>query len=134
MSISGSGPSRSEGTGPEPVTGTDASSVISRAARPFHSARQPTDWVHRPPADGHTRRPSAMDPAQQDLHVDQLVRGHPGGTGDAGSGRTASSVSSTCWPYLASLLSPTPLTMPSSARVAGHRAATSRSVASWKIT
>src|SRR5690348_11717054 len=63
-----------------------------------------------------------------------LLRGHSGATGAADSERRASSVSNTCWPYLASLLSPTPLTAPSSARVAGHRAANSRSVASWKIT
>ena len=45
---------------------------------------------------------------------------HSGGSGAAGSGRRASSVSSICWPYLASLFSPTPLTVPSSARVAGQ--------------
>jgi hypothetical protein len=46
----------------------------------------------------------------------------------------APTVSRICCPYLASLLSPTPLTVPSSARLAGSSAAIWRSVASWKIT
>ncbi len=95
-------------------------SLPSRAVR--HGPSAPRDslptGLNGRPRDGHTR----------------LVRGHSGGTGAADSGLRACSVSSTCWPYLASLLSPTPLTVPSSARVAGQRAATSRSVASWKIT
>ena len=41
---------------------------------------------------------------------------------------------STPWPYFASLFSPTPLIVASSARLAGACVATSRSVASWKIT
>lgn len=56
----------------------------------------------------------------------------PGGA--AGSLAAPPSVSRICCPYLASLVSPTPLTLPSSARVAGDSAAIWRSVASWKIT
>jgi anti-anti-sigma factor len=39
-----------------------------------------------------------------------------------------------CWPYFASLLSPTPFTEASPARVAGASDAICRKVASWKIT
>jgi len=58
----------------------------------------------------------------------------PGAVGPGGWLAAAPSVSRTCWPYLASLASPMPLTVPSSARVAGDCAAIWRSVASWKIT
>jgi hypothetical protein len=58
----------------------------------------------------------------------------PGAVDPGGWLAAAPSVSSTCWPYLASLASPMPLTVPSSARVAGDCAAIWRSVASWKIT
>src|SRR4029077_3072470 len=115
-----------------------------RASRPFHSAGQPTDsagWRAAGRAYPAPRVSAGSRSAGGGRHGGEhvmpllgLVRGHSGGTGAAGSGRRASSVSSTCWPYFASLLSPTPLTVPSSARVAGHRAANSRSVASWKIT
>ncbi len=55
-----------------------------------------------------------------------LVSGHPGPS----AARTAS----TCSPYLASLLSPMPVTAPSPASEPGRVAAISRRVASWKIT
>src|SRR6516162_2179272 len=60
--------------------------------------------------------------------------GGPAGPGAAVPGGTGWTVSSTCWPYLASFVSPTPLTWPSSASDDGRVAAISRSVASWKIT
>src|SRR5262245_534008 len=62
---------------------------------------------------------------QRVLHLD---RGH------AGARRPCQSVSRICWPYLASLVSPTPLTVLSSASEDGSLVAISRKVASWKIT
>ncbi len=47
---------------------------------------------------------------------------------------SAARMSKICWPYLASLVSPTPLTRASPASVAGGEAAICRRVASWKIT
>jgi hypothetical protein len=43
-------------------------------------------------------------------------------------------VSRICWPYFASLFSPTPFILPSSARLVGVSVAICRRVASWKIT
>ncbi len=53
---------------------------------------------------------------------------------DRAAGRTGQSASRSCCPYLASLVSPTPLTLPSSASEDGDVIATSLRVASWKIT
>ena len=49
-------------------------------------------------------------------------------------GGQSASVVSICSPYLASLFSPTPFTLPSSPSVVGCSVAIWRSVASWKIT
>jgi hypothetical protein len=68
---------------------------------------------------------------QRQLLLDFLPRLHrcPGGYGPS-----AARMSKICWPYLASLVSPTPLTRASPASVAGGAAAICRRVASWKIT
>src|SRR5690349_3528354 len=47
---------------------------------------------------------------------------------------SSASTSRIAWPYLSSLVSPTPLICLSSSRVDGGEAAMSRRVASWKIT
>ena len=54
--------------------------------------------------------------------------------GDTQGEPQPATAASTPWPYFASLFSPTPLIVASSARLAGACVATSRSVASWKIT
>src|SRR5260370_33646956 len=49
-------------------------------------------------------------------------------------GATDQSASRSCWPYLASLVSPMPLTLLTSARDDGDVVATSRRGSSWSIT
>lgn len=60
--------------------------------------------------------------------------GELAGASSVRAGRQVARVSRICWPYFASLFSPTPLILPSSARVVGQSVAIWRRVASWKIT
>src|SRR5690348_17298566 len=59
----------------------------------------------------------------------------PGSAGDRAQAQgSAARTSRMAWPYLSSLVAPTPLTPASSVSVDGGDAAISRRVASWKIT
>jgi hypothetical protein len=81
-----------------------------------------------------TRGQNGDSPTRRRLaHPNRATRAPAAGRDQSSPGASARVVRTSA-PYFASLFSPTPLIVPSSARLAGDRVAISRSVASWKIT
>ena len=129
-------------TGAEPAE--DVSAVDDLSAAPAATSREATGRepgrlprVLRPPP-GETQTNPLLDNFEG-----MAITGHSGGlTGISMISDDNFSAAQTTrvlnllvkLPYLASLVSPTPLIVPSSASVAGGAAAICRSVASWKIT